>query len=358
MFGLKSINLKTLLLHFTFWVAVWFFYVYFFSYNSNDREYILWFSGGLLPVTMIVTYLMILILIPRLLLQKKYGKFALYFFYTLVFTAHSVVVILYACLILILKFNISDVPPMSKNFAFVFILVYLIVGIVSLVYILNNNFRTLSRNKMLENKILEAQLQLKEQELWYLKKQIHPHFLFNTLNTIYGLALRQSMQTPEVILKLSNLLDYILYQVGKPRVRLSEEVSHIREYIELERIRFRDTLEVKFESDKIDDSLLIAPMLLIPFVENAFKHGTLDKGFLKVNISIRIREDEFCFRVDNSFNEEKGEVRINGGVGLPNIRKRLELHYKDQYELTFSNQENLFIAELKLYNLKSQTHEF
>ncbi len=101
--------------------------------------------------------------------------------------------------------------------------------------------------------MLTAQLQFKEQELHYLKKQIHPHFLFNTLNTIYGLALKQSSHTPEIILRLSNLLDYILYQVDKPRVTLKEEVMHIREYIELERIRFQDTLEIEFSSSDIDE---------------------------------------------------------------------------------------------------------
>ncbi len=109
-------------------------------------------------------------------------------------------------------------PPMSKNFLFILILVYLIVGVVSFVSILNHSFETASKNRELQNKILNAQLQFKEQELLYLKRQIHPHFLFNTLNTIYGLALKQSKHTPDIIMKLSNLLDYILYQVNKPKV--------------------------------------------------------------------------------------------------------------------------------------------
>ncbi len=220
---------RTIVLHLLFWVGVWFFFYYFFSYNSSDKTYITWFSSLLLPLTMLVTYFMVYYLIPKYLLTKKYLLFALYGFYTLVFSSYIIVLVLYGCLIALLQFNISLMPPMSKNFLFILILVYLIVGVVSFITLLNKNFKTISRNKELENKILNTQLQLKEQELHYLKMQIHPHFLFNTLNTIYGFAIKQSKQTPDIILKLSNLLDYILYHVSKPRVSLKEEVMHIKE---------------------------------------------------------------------------------------------------------------------------------
>ncbi|MBN1822311.1 MAG: histidine kinase, partial [Prolixibacteraceae bacterium] len=212
----KNIKPRFLLIHFLLWVAVWFFFVYFFSYNTNHTKYIIWFSSLLLPLTMAITYFMVYFLIPKYLLSRKYGLFGLYSFYVLIFTSYMIVMMLYGCLYFILKFNVSDMPPMAKNFVFVMILVFLVTGLVSFVYLLNHNFRTVSRNKELQTKILETQLQLKEQELYYLKKQIHPHFLFNTLNTIYGFALKQSKQTPDIILKLSNLLDYILYQVNKP----------------------------------------------------------------------------------------------------------------------------------------------
>ncbi|MDF1547712.1 MAG: histidine kinase, partial [Bacteroidales bacterium] len=262
-------------MHFLFWVGVWFFFVYFFSYNSTDSVYVSWFSSFLLPVTMITTYFVVYFLIPRYLLTKKYWHFALYGFYTLVFSTYLIVITIIGCFIFLSNFKISDMPPMSRNYIFVLILVYLVVGLISFISLLNHNFKTISANKALENKILEAQLQFKEQELHYLKKQIHPHFLFNTLNTIYGFALKRSKHTPEIILKLSNLLDYILYQVNKPQVSLKEEILHIREYIDLERIRFQDRLKVLIKSDKINEKVQIAPMLLIPFVENAFKHGSL-----------------------------------------------------------------------------------
>ncbi len=239
-------------------------------------------------------------------------------------------------------------PPMSKNFLFILLLVFLVSGVVSFVTLLNHNFKTLSKNKELQNKILETQLQLKEQELHYLKMQIHPHFLFNTLNTIYGFALKQSVQTPDIILKLSNLLDYILYQVNKPRVSLKEEVLHIKEYIELEKIRFKDTLKVIFVSDEIEEQLQVAPMLLIPFVENAFKHGGLFEGFLRIEIKVTVSKNRLDFFIRNTFKDHENG---NSGLGLENLKKRLELHYKGNYSLETKKEGKWFNAELTINNL-------
>jgi len=347
---IKKIKPKIVFFHILFWIGVWFFYFYFFSYNSNDKLYITWFSSCLLPVTMMVTYFVVYFLIPRYLLTKKYGKFALYSFYTFVFSSYIIVLVIYGCLIFLLSFNISVMPPMSKNFLFILILVYLVAGVVSFITVLNHNFKTASVNKELQNKILETQLQLKEQELHYLKRQIHPHFLFNTLNTIYGFAIKQSKQTPEIILKLSNLLDYILYQVNKPKVSLKEEVLHIKEYIELERIRFQESLKVDFSATEIDENIRVAPMLLIPFVENAFKHGTLERGFLNIDIQIAIVGQQLSFRIENSYREQSGNSK-NGGIGLENIRKRLDLNYADNYELKTEMSGNRYVAELKIIDL-------
>ncbi len=184
----------------------------------------------------------------------------------------------------------------------------------------------------------------------YLKRQIHPHFLFNTLNTIYGFAIRQSKQTPEIILKLSNLLDYILYQVNKPKVSLKEEVMHIKEYIELEKIRFQETLKVEFLAGEIDETIQVAPMLLIPFVENAFKHGTLVEGFLTIRIHISVTGNQLSFLIDNSFRESNRKSQ-NGGIGLENIRKRLDLNYSNNYELKTEKKDNWYFAELTICDL-------
>lgn len=276
--------------------------------------------------------------------------FVLYSFYTLVFSTYLIFITIIGCFIFLSNMQIAQMPPMSRNYIFILILVYLVVGLVSFVSLLNHNFKTISKNKELQNKILETQLQIKNQELYYLKKQIHPHFLFNTLNTIYGFALKQSKDTPEIILKLSNLLDYILYQVNKPKVSLKEEVLHIKEYIELEKIRFQDTLKVDFKSDIISEEIEVAPMLLIPFVENAFKHGSLIDGFLTVEITISLNENQFEFSIKNTILENDENLNIEG-IGLENIKKRLSLLYKNNHQLQIENRDNWFIINLKIINL-------
>ena len=343
---------KFILLHFLFWVAVWFFFVYFFSYNSNNTNYVTWFSSFLLPITMVTTYFVIYYLIPKYLLTKKYKYFALYSAYTLVFSTYLILVAIFGSFVFLSNMEIKNMPPMSRNYVFVLILVYLVVFIVSFISLLSHNFKTQTENKELQNKILETQLQIKSQELNYLKKQIHPHFLFNTLNTIYGFALKQSKDTPEIILKLSNLLDYILYQVDKPKVNLKEEILHIKEYIELERIRFQDTLKVSFTSNNIPDDKQIAPMLLIPFIENAFKHGSLIDGFLKVDIKVLLVEDRLQFEIKNTYLND--EILSNKeGIGLENIKKRLKLLYKNNHELQIKNSDNLYIVNLTISNLNN-----
>ena len=339
-------------LHLLFWTGVWFFFYYFFSYNSDDTVYITWFSSCLLPLTMGVTYFMKRFLIPGYLLTRKYKLFVLYSFYTLVVSSYVIVLALYGCLIFLLKFNISIMPPMSKNFFFILMLVYLVVGVVCFISVLNHNFQTESRNKELHNKILATQLQLKEQELHYLKRQIHPHFLFNTLNTIYGFALKQSKHTPEIILKLSNLLDYILYQINKPKVSLKEEVLHIKEYIELEKMRFQDTLKIRFLSSDIDHSIQVAPMLLIPFVENAFKHGDMVDGYLRVEVAVTVTGEGLEFSMGNSVKQFEPQEN-HPGIGLENIRKRLDLHYKDGYQLTNEVLDQWYSVNLSIFKLNS-----
>lgn len=345
-----------ILFHVLFWIAVWFFYVYFFSYNTDDRAYVIWFSTLLMPVTIANTYYTVNRLIPRYLLKKKYLQFTLYSFYVFVLTSYLIAIIIYSFLFFFLDFNVVAMPPMSKNFFFILILVYLIVGIVSSVSILKNNFDTVSRNRELQNKILSARLQLKDQELNYLRSQIHPHFLFNTLNTIYGLALEKSRQTPGVILRLSSLLDYILYQVNKPEVSLREEIDHVKEYIELEKIRFEDNLTVKFSSDNIPVDSVIAPMILIPLVENAFKHGGDDDGKLYLDIEMALKNKGLYFRIANSFvqNEKHNGKR---GIGIENTVKRLEYNYKDNYSLEKEIEKNTYIVKLSIFNLKRTYNE-
>ncbi len=343
---------RSILFHLLFWIGVWFLYFYFFSYNSDDQAYVIWFSSLLIPLSMAVTYFAVYFLIPRYLLKRAYGKFFLYSFYVIVASSYFIVLIIYGCLIFLKKWDATNIPPMMKNFFFVLILVYLVAGVVGFINVLNHNFKTDRKNKELHNKILTTQLQLKEQELHYLKMQIHPHFLFNTLNTIYGFAIQQSRQTPELILRFSNFLDYILYQINQPKVSLKEEVAHIGEYIELERTRFQETLRIEFNSTSIQDHIMVPPMLLMPFVENAFKHGTLKDGYIRIAIDVSVVDDRLEFKVQNSAETDEEQVKGNG-IGLENIKKRLELHYADQYRLNQEMQEGIFLVHLIIDDLKA-----
>lgn len=345
-------KIKTFILHLLFWFAVWILFIYFFSYNSNNNSYPVWFSSFLLPITIITSYFWNYFLIPKYLLTKKYFLFCLYGFYTIIISTYLILLTIIFSFIFLTKLNFTNLPPMSKNYFFILILVYLVAGSISFVNILKNNIDTITKNKELENKILETQLIMKEQELLFLKSQIHPHFLFNTLNTIYGFALNQSEQTPELILKLSNLLDYILYQVNKPLVSLNKELEHLIEYIELEKIRFQDTLEVELQIEQTPENLQISPMLIIPLVENAFKHGSTINEKLSVNIKLEFENQKLLFSIKNSF-VEKSSNKIHG-IGIENLKKRLEMNYKNNYSLNFNKSDTWFCVDLIIFDLKKQ----
>ena len=274
--------------------------------------------------------------------------FGLYSLYTLIISAYLIVISVFYGLVYLSNFEYSDMAPISRNLVFVTVAVYLVVILVSGFKILKLNLKHSEENKKLETKILETQLKLKEQELNYLKMQIHPHFLFNTLNTMYGFALKKADETPEMILKLSNLLDYLLYQVDKPFVALSDELNHINDYIELEKMRFNDTLQIHFETDNKSADTKIAPMLLLPFVENSFKHGSLKNGILKVDIKLSCENKNVFFEIENTSNTH---AVSENGIGLENIKKRLDLLYKDQYTLQINNENGLFKVNLELNTL-------
>ncbi len=349
---MKSI-IKRILKHILFWIGVWFFYIFFFNYDSNNFQYSLWTASFILPITIALSYFIIYYLIPKYLLTKKYLLFTLYSFYTFIISTYLIFITILVSFIYLSKLKFSNIPKISRNYVFILILIYLVAGIISFVHLLNNNSKTVSKNKELENKILETKLLLKEQELLFLKSQIHPHFLFNTLNTIYGFALKESKETPELILKLSGLLDYILYQSNKPNVRLYDEISHIKNYITLEKVRFQDSLNVIEQFENVSENIQIAPMLLIPLVENAFKHGSIIDNRLTVDIKLSVEnEKDLIFSIKNT--TKNTEKKKKKGIGLINLRKRLELHYNKEYELILENEENWFIASLKIININKE----
>ena len=332
--------------HLLLWVFVWLFYVYFFSYNTQNESFVLWFSACLLPVSMVTTYLFSYELIPKYLLPKKYVAFIIYSFYTIIGSLFLIILIVFFSFMFKDNFEVEELPLLTRNFLFVFILVYLVVGVVSFVSVLRHSYKANTKNKELQNKILESKLELKQKELYYLKQQIHPHFLFNTLNTVYAFALKQSEETPALVLKLSNLLDYVLHQIEKPTVSIFEEVKYIESYIGFENIRFKDTVRINFEKD-IQADTQVPPMLFMAFIENAFKHGGRVGEFLDIFIKIKATKKCLFFTVENTLNATN-ETSSNHGIGLQNSRKRLETLYPNSFELTTHKTEGLFTLKLTI----------
>ncbi|MDB9720916.1 histidine kinase [Winogradskyella sp.] len=331
------------LLHLIFWCAVLLFFTYFFGAGYNNFDDTLVYSLFLMPITIALTYVSIYKLIPDYLVTKRYFHFVLYSTYTLIISTYLVMVSVFFSLIFISNFDYNDMNPLTRNILFVMTGIYLITFIVSAFKLMKLNSAATKRAKTLETKILETQLQLKAQELKYLKLQIHPHFLFNTLNTLYGFALKKADETPEMILKLSNLLDYLLYQVDKPFVSLEEEINHIKDYISLEQMRFNDTLKVNLITKNCTKAMAVAPMLFIPFVENSFKHGIITNGVLKIEIAIETDHNQIKFKIKNSSSRDS---ICNNGIGLDNIKKRLQLLYPNQYQLNMTSQNEEFFVTL------------
>ena len=196
--------------------------------------------------------------------------------------------------------------------------------------------------QQIEREKLQAELQL-------LKSQIHPHFLFNTLNNLYALTLSKSNQSPAVVLKLSELLRYMLYDCNAPEVPLTKEIAFMRNYIGLEQLRYGDRLDMSVTISGDCEGKLIAPLLLIPFLENAFKHGTseqLEQAWMHVELSVQA--NVLKFKVINSREENPHNDMYAGGIGLQNVHKRLQLLYADRHELKIVAEEETFMIALTL----------
>jgi two-component system, LytTR family, sensor kinase len=187
-------------------------------------------------------------------------------------------------------------------------------------------------------------------ELNFLKSQINPHFLFNTLNSLYALTLKKSDAAPEVVIKLSEMMRYMLYECNESEVPLYKEINYIRNYLDLERLRHKD-LDIKFEVEGTVGDLKVTPLIFIAFIENAFKHGAsnhISAGF--VHIHIYIDGGELNLYVENSKPEKQPtqEHRRSGGIGLVNVRRRLAILYKGNYNLEVHDKPNTYGVNLWL----------
>lgn len=238
----------------------------------------------------------------------------------------------------------SNISPASRDVYFLITGTYFIVILASVIKLVRIRAEDQRKNQLLLQEKIETELKL-------LKSQIHPHFLFNTLNNLYALALKKSEHMPEMILKLSEMLDYLLYQSNDPSIPVRKELELIENYISLEKMRYGDRLEINLLSTGNLDKIEIPPLMIIPLIENAFKHG-ISKMRDKVWINILIKREKnlLNIQIENSkFNN--GQISANQnfkGIGLKNLQRRLDLLFEDKYELDIIDQKDRFIVNLQL----------
>jgi LytS/YehU family sensor histidine kinase len=184
-------------------------------------------------------------------------------------------------------------------------------------------------------------------ELSLLKSQIQPHFFFNTLNNLYALIIKKSPNSADVVLKLSEIMQYVIYEVNEPKISLLKAINYLHSYLELEKLRFGNDIKSSIGIKGNIDDIEVPPLLFLPFIENCFKHGTINNDDIKVDINFEVRDNFLFFTVRNSFqnNNKKYPKR---GIGIDNVERRLQLLYDDNYSLKTSINNNNFTVHIKL----------
>lgn len=301
----------------------------------------------LLPVLAGTTYLFLNYLVPQYLLKRRFLLFGLYSLYSLIVAAWLELMILVGMFVLMFELQMELLNPKITDLGYLAGTMFLIILPAVTIQATRQWYRERERSDRLKQEKLELELYARQKELDYLKEQIRPHFLFNVLNSLYGLTLEKSDKAPELVLKVSEMLDYMLYRSSAKRVPLEDEIEHITNYIEIQKIRYEDRLQLKLDISQGEKQYLVAPMLLLPFVENSFKHGFSSSstgGFVEIRLDVV--DDELHFEITNSCTDNTG----NGseGLGLKNVEKRLTLLYDENYKLHTEQSEDQFRVDLTL----------
>jgi len=326
--------------HLLFWLL--FVALYTLAYGSAYVNYKLKFYHTilLLPTIIPATYFTLHFLFKRLLLNKKTGLFLAGFLLS---------AFVFSFLQMLIEIKVIDPllyerkPIISIKYILVaFIHVYAIVLLAGVLKLIKDYFISREQNTQLQIEKTEAEMKL-------LKGQINPHFLFNTLNNLYSLALKNDKNTANGILQLSHLMDYMLLQSTASQVGLQSEIELIKNYIDLEKLRYLDKLKSSFDIKGKPTSIKISPLLLLPFVENAFKHGiSQNTNSNWLIIFLNIEKDHIKFSIENSKPETVKEQMLikNHGIGLKNVKRRLELIYPGKHKLEINDNKHYFSVEL------------
>ena len=341
--------------HIIFWVG--YFLLNVFRWGSYYNDFFYSFKSNLVefPIHIILSYFHAYYLIPKLVAKKKYLPYLLQLISALTFMYFVKTILTY-------QFINKDVWPeavesakasVALHYATVVLGELYVIGITTAIKLTNDWVDSKNKNQKLTRLNLET-------EIKYLRAQIQPHFFFNTLNNLYALTLEKSDKAPEVVLKLSELMQYILYEGKNDVISLSKELKYMESYLELEKLRYGNRLKYNLEISGNIEGVNIPPLMLLPFIENCFKHGIgADNSDININIGFDTSEDKLIFTVDNPI-PEKTDKRFrqeDEGIGIANVRKRLKLNYGEDCLLKIADDDNKYSVYLAMPKNKKDTDE-
>lgn len=340
-----NIDKATVGRHFLFWLAFALFTLLNEGWEENDT-WAFHVAPELLtdlPLVIALVYINLYLLMPRFYLKQKYTA---YLFGVLLLLIAGGLFKRYVAFQLWIPLERSQslAAFQPKDF---WILARIVKNMVKLLPVIAVTMvLKLMRNSYLEQKKLrEIESERFKAENHFLKAQINPHFFFNTLNSLYSLVLDRSNNAGKIVLKLANLMRYMIYDSSQHKVLLSNEIDHLQNYIELEQMRFIDRLDLSLIVSGDPENKLIAPLLLLPFVENAFKHG-IENNSGWITIDIKISNDQIYLKVENSYSAKIAPA--SPGMGLANVKRRLDLLYPQQYILKTEQEEDCYLIVLTI----------
>jgi sensor histidine kinase YesM len=330
--------------HIVFWVAC---LICFCTLSGGDIRSLdepLRITLSILPIAIVYAYMVTHVFVPIFLLKRKYATF--FVVYCLWAALGMSAIFLFRYYILAPFWTGIKAPPLDEAHFFHgisdlggFMLINTITMIAAFGRMLKQWHIEVTQQMLIEQAKKNAELEL-------LKAQLHPHFLFNTLNNLYSLVLEQSDRAADLLLRLSGLLNYVLYDCRAREVSLEKEIGVMKDYIALEWERYGSRLEVTQDFFGDIGGKMIAPMLFQPFVENAFKHGTSEQvGRVWMTIELTVKQEKLFFRVMNSV-DCGGQSPPSGGIGIHNTRRRLDLLYPGKYSLHQVKKESSYTVEL------------
>jgi len=327
--------------HFSFWVMF-----YFFMVLIEPDDYPTWFIlvEKMVDVSffILIVYINILYLIPQFLQKRNLMAYLI----SLVGLVLIVFPILTLAYVILYRGNEIYIAHILNNKPFIF-LRCLLVGLTSTGWKVTSDWYVFQGEKR------ELESQNLQSELKFLKSQINPHFFFNTLNNLYALALKKSDLAPEIVLRLSEMMRYMLYESNEKEVSLDKEVKYVMNYIELERLRQSSNFEIDFRMEGEASGQKIAPLMFIPFLENSFKHGLdnqIKRGF--VHIKMKLKDNEVELDIENSkpplLSNSNPNQNKSGGIGLENVKRRLKLLYPNRHVLNINDNPNSYKVFLNI----------